>query len=97
MEIEEKSKMVERPKNAAKIIQEFEEIIRSNKTNIVWLAYQRGLLFQKFIGNEKLAKMITKFGVRRSTAWFKKMLIIYLFFEEAYEKEICKENASKFK
>ena len=72
MEIEEKSKMVERPKNAAKIIQEFEEIIRSNKTNSVWLAYKRGLLFQKFIRNEKLAKMITKFGVRRSTAWFKK-------------------------
>ena len=67
MEIEEKSKMVEKPKNAAKIIQEFEEIIRSNKISIVWLAYQRGLIFQKFIENEKLAKMITKFGVHRST------------------------------
>ena len=47
MEIEEKSKMDEKPKNAAKIIQEFEEIIRSNKISIVWLAYQRGLIFQK--------------------------------------------------
>ena len=35
MEIEEKSKMGERFKNAAKIIQEFEEIIRTNKKDIV--------------------------------------------------------------
>ena len=39
-EIKEKTLMVERPEDAAKVIQDFEEIIRSNKKNIVWLAYQ---------------------------------------------------------
>ena len=111
MEIEEKSKMVERLKNAAKIIQEFEEIIRTNKKDIVWLAYQRG--YTKFIENDKLAKMITKLGVCRSTIWFKIAIVelineytkikncsLSLYFLKKHmrvTKKICKENASKFK
>lgn len=39
MEIEEKAKMVGRLEDALKIIQEFEEVIRSNKENIVRLTY----------------------------------------------------------
>lgn len=39
MEIEEKAKMVARLEDALKIIQEFEEVIRSNKENIVRLTY----------------------------------------------------------
>ena len=67
MEIEEKAKMIERPEDAAKVIQEFEEIIRTNKKNIVWLACQQGKTFHTF----KSAKMITEFGVSRSTVPFK--------------------------
>lgn len=39
MEIEEKAKMVARLEDALKIIQEFEEVIRSNKENVVRLTY----------------------------------------------------------
>ena len=113
MEIEEKSKMGERFKNAAKIIQEFEEIIRTNKKDIVQLAYQRGLIFQKFMENNKLAKMITKLGVCRSKIWFKIAIVelineytkmkncsLSLYFLEKHmrvTKKVCKVNASKFK
>lgn len=38
-EIEKKGKMVERPEHSVKVTQECEKIIRSNKKNIVWLAY----------------------------------------------------------
>ena len=31
-----------------KTIQEFEQIIKSKKNNIVWLAYYQGQIFQKF-------------------------------------------------
>ena len=31
--------MVERPEDLVKVTQEYEKIIRSNKKNIVWLAY----------------------------------------------------------
>lgn len=36
--------MVEKPKHPAKVVQVFEEIIRSNKNNIVWLVYQQGII-----------------------------------------------------
>ena len=39
MEIEEKAKMVARLEDALKIIQEFEEVIRSKKENVVRLTY----------------------------------------------------------
>ena len=32
--------------NAAKVIQEFEEIIKNNKTDIVWLAYYQVKYFK---------------------------------------------------
>ena len=35
--------MVGRPDDAAKVIQEFDEIIRSNKKKIAWLANQQGI------------------------------------------------------
>ena len=35
--------MVERPDDAAKVIQEFDEIIGSNKKKIVWLENQQGI------------------------------------------------------
>ena len=32
--------------DAAKVIQRFEEIVRNTKSDIVWLAYHRGKIFQ---------------------------------------------------
>ena len=34
--------------DAVKDIQEFEEIIKNNKSDTVWLAYYQGKIFQKF-------------------------------------------------
>ena len=45
--------MIEWPEDAGKVIQEFKEIIKNNKKNIVWLAYQQGLTFQKLKEKEK--------------------------------------------
>ena len=35
-------------KYAVKVIQEFEEIIKNKKSDIVWLAYYQGKIFQRF-------------------------------------------------
>ena len=35
-------------KDAVKVIQEFEEIIKNKKSDIVWLAYYQGKIFQRF-------------------------------------------------
>ena len=65
--------------------------------NIAWLAYQQGTIFRKFNKKEKFAKMITEFGVSRSTISFKIALVglmtqypkmitlIIINFEETYE------------
>ena len=58
---------IERPKDAAKGSEEFQETIRTNKNIIVWLAYQQGIIFQRFKGKE--------FGVSSSTISFKIAII----------------------
>ena len=50
----------------AKVIQEFEEIIKNKESDIVWLAYYQGKIFQKF--REKVqfvSNMFLKFKVKK--------------------------------
>lgn len=53
------------------MIEEFGEIIRSKTKNIVWVAYQQGVVFCKFKQRGKLVKMITEVGDTRSKIAFK--------------------------
>ena len=49
IDIEQMAKnCTETEENAAKVIHEFEEIFKNKKTDIVWLAYHQGKIFQKF-------------------------------------------------
>ena len=58
--------------DAIKVIQEFEQIIQNKKSDIVWLAYFQGQVFQKFREKEKFASdMVSKFNVSKSTIVFK--------------------------
>ena len=67
--------------DAAKVIQEFEESIKNKKSDIVWLAYYQGKIFQKFREQERfVTNMVLKFHVSKSTIVFKialKKLIDY--------------------
>ena len=62
-DIEEMAKnCMESEENAAKVIHEFEEIIKNKKSDIVWLAYYQGKIFQKFKSKERFVNdMVTKF------------------------------------
>ena len=58
--------------DASKVIQEFEEIIKNTKSDIVWLAYFQGKIFQKFRSKERfVSDMVLKFKVSKSTIVFK--------------------------
>ena len=58
--------------DAAKVIQKFEEIIRNQKSDIVWLTYHQGKIFQKFRSTKRFINhMILKFKVSKSTIVFK--------------------------
>ena len=53
---------MESEENAAKVIHEFEEIIKNKRNDIVWLAYYQGKIFQKFKSKEQFINdMVTKF------------------------------------
>ena len=55
-----------------KAIQEFEKTIKNKKSNIVWLAYYEGKIFQKFREKERFfSDMVLKFKVSKSTIMFK--------------------------
>ena len=71
-DIEEMAKnCMENQEDAAKIIHEFEEIIKNKKSDIVWLAYYQGKIFQKFKSKERFVNdMVTKFKVSKSTIVF---------------------------
>ena len=57
--------------DALKAIQEFEQIIQNKKSNIVWLAYYQGEIFQNFKEKERfVSDMVLKFGVSKSTIVF---------------------------
>ena len=62
----------ESEEDAAKVIHEFEEITKNKKSDIVWLAYYQGKIFQKFKSKERFVNdMVTKFKVSKSTIVFK--------------------------
>ena len=62
----------ESEEDAAKVIHEFEEIIKNKKSDIVWLAYHQGKIFQKFRSKERFVNgMVTKFKVSKSIIVFK--------------------------
>ena len=63
---------MESQEDAAKVIHEFEEIIKNKKSDIVWLAYHQGKIFQKFRSKERFVNgMVTKFKVSKSIIVFK--------------------------
>ena len=63
---------MESQKDAAKVIHEFEEIIKNKKSDIVWQAYYQSKIFHKFKSKERFVNdMLTKFKVSKSTIVFK--------------------------
>ena len=73
MDIEQMAKnCTESKEDAAKIIHEFEEIIRNKKSDRVWLAYHQDKIFQKFRLKERFVNdMVPKFKVNKTTIVFK--------------------------
>ena len=57
--------------DVVKVIQEFKEINKNKKSDIIWLAYYQGQIFQKFKEKEQIVSMVLKFNVSKSTIIFK--------------------------
>ena len=112
-QVQEKVGNVTTSEDAAKVVQEFEQIIKNKKSVIIWLIQHQGQLFQKFKEKEQFVNMVSRFGVSKLMIVFKiasfklinnylkiKHLSLSLHYFKRYLKtirKICKENASEFK
>ena len=103
---------VQNPEEAAEVIQDYEDIIRTKKKGIINIAYHQGKVFKKFKDKEKFITLVNKLKIHKTTIIFKintfklcerhsKLLksSIGLHFLKNYFKdikEICGENAQEF-
>ena len=95
------------------ITKESEDIIKTNKKNIIFFVYQQGKVFRKFKENRKFKSLVERFKTTKGTITFKVNIVklidkypktikssITLNFLKSYYKDIqniCKENQGDFK
>ena len=70
-DFEKTSNSIKSPDEAVNAANNMEKIIRSKKSNILWLAYQQGQVFKKFKVNGNFIDMVKKLGISTSTILFK--------------------------
>ena len=103
---------VQDPEEAAKIIKQYEDIIKTKKKGMINVAYHQGQVFKRFKEKEKFAKLVSELGVHKTSIIFQinvfklcekycKLLksSIGLGFFKNYHKDIkaiCKENEKYF-
>ena len=56
---------------AAKIIKQYEDIIKIKNKGIINVAYHQGQVFKRFKEKEKFAKLVSELGIHKTTIIFK--------------------------
>ena len=69
-EVNKKVEVVKKPEDAAAVIKQYEQIIRTKKKRIIIIAYHQGKVFKKFKDKEKFIKIVNKFKVNKTTIIF---------------------------
>ena len=64
-ELHEKADKVEKPQDAADVIKEYEDIIRTKKKSIISIAYHQGKFSKLFKSKEKFIKLGKEFKVHK--------------------------------
>ena len=111
-ELNKQAEEVQDLEEAAKVIQKYENIIRTKKKGIINIAFHQGKVFKKFKDKEKVITLVNKLGIHKTTIIFKiniyklckkhpkllKSSIVLGFLKSYYKdiKEICNENEQEF-
>ena len=111
-ELNKQAEEVQDPKEAAKVIQKYENIIRTKTKGIINRAFHQDKVFKKFKDKEKFITLVSRLGIHKTTIIFKvniyklwekypkflKSSIGLGFLKSYYEdiKEICNENEQEF-
>ena len=110
--MDEKADKVEKPKDAADIKKQYEEIPRTKRKGIISTAYHQGKVFSRFSEKEKFMRLVSKCKVHKNTIIFRikivkliqkhpklmKSSVTSSFLKNYFKdiKEICRENSSEF-
>ena len=62
---------VEKPGDAADIIKQYEEILRTKRKGMISVVYYQGKIFKRFKEKEKLIQMVSRLKIHKSTIIFK--------------------------
>ena len=69
-DLNKEAEEIQDPEKAAKIIQRYEDIIKTKNKGIINVAYQ-GQVFKRFNEKEKFAKLVGELGFHKTTIIFK--------------------------
>ena len=70
-ELNTEAEGVQDTEEAAKVIQKYENIIKTKKKGIISIAYHQGKVFKKFKEKEKFIKLVSQLGIHKNTIIFK--------------------------
>ena len=62
---------MDKSEDAANIIEEYEEILRTKRKGIITVAYQEGEVFSRFRKKEKFVMLVANFKIHKGTIIFK--------------------------
>ena len=62
---------MQEPEKAAKIIKQYEDIIKTKKKGIISIAYYQGKVFKRFKEKEKFIKLVSQLRIHKNTIIFK--------------------------
>ena len=115
VEIDDLNKLaekVEKPEEAADIIKQYEEILRTKRKDTIPVVYHQGKVFKRFKEKERFMQMVSKLKIHKSTIIFKinffrliekypklmKSSVTLTFMKNYFKdiKQICEENSSEF-
>ena len=65
--LNEQAGKVNKPEDAAELIKQYEEILKTKRKDIISIAYYQGKVFSRFREKEKFVKLVADFGVHKGT------------------------------
>ena len=66
---------MEHYEEAINIIKEYQDIIKTNKKNIIFFAYHQGKVFKRFKENGNFKNLLERFKITKSTIIFKTNIV----------------------
>ena len=70
-ELNKEAEEIQQPEEAAKVIKQYEDIIKTKKEGIISIGYYQGKIFKRFKENEKFVKLVSQLGIHKNTVIFK--------------------------